>query len=93
MISIKIIIEIPEGLHLRPISVLCNRAIEFKSMITIKIGNKSVNAKSVLGVLSACVKYGDEIVLECDGPDEGEALELLGNMIRSGLGDELENKK
>ncbi|HKL80312.1 MAG TPA: HPr family phosphocarrier protein [Mobilitalea sp.] len=92
MISTKIIIDIPAGLHLRPISVLCNRAIDFKSMITIKIENKSVNAKSVLGVLSACVKCGDEIVLECDGPDEVEALELLGSIIRSGLGDELIKK-
>lgn len=87
MVSRKIIIDIPSGLHLRPISVLCNRSIDFKSVITIKIGNKSVNAKSVLGVLSACVKHGDEIELICDGPDEEEALETLSGMISSGLGD------
>jgi phosphocarrier protein len=58
MISKKLIIDIPAGLHLRPISVLCNRSIDYKSSITIKIGEKSVNAKSVLGVLSACVKHG-----------------------------------
>ncbi len=87
MVSRKIIIDIPSGLHLRPISVLCNRSIDFKSVITIKIGNKSVNAKSVLGVLSACVKHGDEIELICDGPDEEEELETFRGMISSGLGD------
>ena len=88
MVSSKLIINIPSGLHLRPISILCNRSIDFKSTITIKIGNKSVNAKSVLGVLSACVKHGDEIELICDGPDEAEAHKVLINMILTGLQDD-----
>lgn len=92
MISKRLIINIPAGLHLRPISVLCNRSIDYKSSITIKVGEKSVNAKSVLGVLSACVKHGDEIELICDGPDEAEALASLSKMIQSGLGDEFIKK-
>ena len=92
MVSTKILIDIPAGLHLRPISVLCNRAIDFKSTVTIQLGEKSVNAKSVLGVLSACVKHGDEIDLICEGPDEAEALNVLGNMIKCGLGDEFIKK-
>lgn len=85
MVSRNLMINITSGLHLRPISILCNRAIDFKSAISIEIGNKSVNAKSVLGVLSACVKDGDEIKLVCDGPDEDEALEVLSDMILNGL--------
>ncbi|MDF2612180.1 MAG: phosphocarrier HPr family protein [Lachnospiraceae bacterium] len=92
MVSNKLIIDIPAGLHLRPISVLCNRSIDFKSTITMVIGDKSVNAKSVLGVLSACVKHGDEIELICEGPDEREALAVLSNMIQCGLGDEFIKK-
>lgn len=92
MVSNYLTIDIPAGLHLRPISVLCNRAIEFRSTITMKIGDKSVNAKSVLGVLSACVKHGDQIELICEGPDEAEALDVLSNMIKCGLGDEFIKK-
>ena len=92
MVSCKLTIDIPAGLHLRPISILCSRSIDFQSSVTIKIGDKTVNAKSVLGVLSACVKNGDEIELICDGQDEDEALEVLSNMIRSGLGDEFIKK-
>jgi len=88
MVCSKLIINIPTGLHLRPISILCNRSIDFKSTITIRIREKSVNAKSVLGVLSACVKHGDEIELICEGPDEKEANNILSEMIRAGLGDE-----
>jgi phosphocarrier protein len=92
MVSTKITIDIKTGLHLRPISVLCNRSIDFKSTVTIKIGDKSVNAKSVLGVLSACIKQGDEIELICDGSDEKEALKVLSSMIKNGLGDEFIKK-
>lgn len=92
MVQDKIIITAPTGLHLRPISVLCNRSIDFKSKITIKAGDKEVNAKSVLGVLSAGIKCRDEIELICEGPDEKEALAVLGTMIRDGLGDEFIKK-
>lgn len=92
MVNRKLIINNPYGLHLRPISVLCNRSIDFQSKITINIGNKSVNAKSVIGVLSACVKQGDEIELVCEGPDEMDAINILSSMIENGLGDEFIKK-
>lgn len=92
MVSKKMMIDIPAGLHLRPISVLCNHSIDYKSTITIKIGDKAVNAKSVLGVLSACVRLGDEIELICEGPDEQEALAMLSKIIQGGLGDEFIKK-
>ena len=92
MLKNKLIINIPAGLHLRPISVLCNYAINFKSKITIRTVDKAVNAKSVLGMLSACVKSGDEIELICDGPDELQAMETLSNIIRNGLEDEIVKK-
>lgn len=92
MVSKKIVIDIPAGLHLRPVSILCNRSIEYNSSVMIKKNDKSVNAKSVLGILSAGVKCGDEIELICDGPDEEEALETLTKIIREGLGDKIIKK-
>ncbi|HWT75187.1 MAG TPA: HPr family phosphocarrier protein, partial [Mobilitalea sp.] len=47
---------------------------------------------SVLGVLSACIKHGDEIELVCDGPDEEEALAMISKIIQGGLGDEFIKK-
>lgn len=92
MVSKKIVVDIPAGLHLRPVSILCNRSIDFNSSIMITKNEKSVNAKSVLGILSAGVKYGDEIELICEGSDEEEALETLSTMISEGLGDKIGKK-
>lgn len=87
MLRRKIKIVNPDGLHLRPATVLCSRSIEFKSTITLKSGDKNVNAKSVLGVLSALIRYGDEVELNCEGPDEAEAMDVLSVLIEEGLDD------
>ena len=88
MVSQKVKIKNPTGLHLRPAGVLCKNAIEYTSVITFKYGGENVaNAKSVLSVLSACVKSGDEIELICEGEDEETALREMIALIESGLGE------
>ena len=47
----------------------------------------AANAKSVLSVLGACVKSGDEIELICDGEDEKEAMDAMVSAIEDGLGE------
>ena len=87
MISQKITITNPSGLHLRPAGNLCNEAMKYKSLITFSFDGGTANAKSVLSVMGACVKCGDEIELVCEGADEREAMEALVGAISSGLGE------
>lgn len=74
MVTGSIVIRNPLGLHLRPAGDLCTAAMEFRSQIEIHKENCIVNAKSLLSVLGACVRYEDEITITCSGPDEKEAL-------------------
>ena len=87
MVSQKVVIKNPTGLHLRPAGILCKEAMQYKSLITFSFNDTTANAKSVLSVLGACVKCGDEIELSCDGEDEAEALKALVAAVESGLGD------
>lgn len=89
MVSGKVIVKNPTGLHLRPAGILCKTAIGFQSKVSIQIKDTTANAKSVLGVLGACIKTGDEIELICEGTDEEEALETLLKAVETGLGEEL----
>ncbi|MCI5649374.1 MAG: HPr family phosphocarrier protein [Fusicatenibacter sp.] len=90
MVCRKVIVKNPTGLHLRPAGTLCKMAMQYKSMITFRYGTgNTANAKSVLSVLGACVKSGDEIELICEGEDEETALKDLVETIESGLGEEL----
>lgn len=85
MIEKKLIVKNPSGLHLRPASDLCNKAMEYNSSIKICFRNKEFNAKSLLGILSACVQQGDEIVLIFQGTDEEKAASELVPFIENGM--------
>lgn len=87
MTSKKVTIKNPTGLHLRPAGILCKEAMKFKSLITFSFDGGTANAKSVLSVLGACVKCGNEIELICEGDDEELALQALVEAIESGLGE------
>ena len=87
MVSKTTVIKNPSGLHLRPAGVLCKEALRYKSKISFKVRTTTANAKSVLSVLGACVKSGDEIEFVCEGPDEEEALEAMGGIVEAGLGE------
>lgn len=77
----------PTGLHLRPAGILCKEAVSYLSSIRFTYGENSANAKSVLSVLGAGIKCGDEITLICEGEDEEEALASIVNLIEMGLGE------
>ena len=87
MVGQKVVIKNPTGLHLRPAGILCKEAMQFSSHITFTFRGNTANAKSVLSVLGACIKSGDEIELFCDGSDEYEALAALVRVIVNGLGE------
>lgn len=87
MINQKVRVKNPTGLHLRPAGFLCKEAMKYKSLITFNFDGGVANAKSVLSVLGACVKCGDEIELVCEGADEQEALAALVAAIEGGLGE------
>lgn len=87
MVSKKVVIKNPTGLHLRPAGNLCKEAMQYQSLITFTFRESTANAKSVLSVLGACVKCGDEIEVFCDGEDEEEALASIVKAIEEGLGE------
>lgn len=87
MVSENVKIINPTGLHLRPAGNLCREAMKFKSKITFEYDGNTANAKSVLSVLGACIKSGDEITMICDGEDEEAALKALVEYIKEGLGE------
>ena len=83
----KIVINNPTGLDLDLAGVICKKAVQYKSLITFTYRDGSANAKSVLSVLGACVKSGDEIEITCEGVDEEEALEAVVRAVENGLGE------
>lgn len=87
MVKAKIKLKNPTGLHLRPAGILCNEAVKHECSIQFQFRNTTSNAKSVLSVLGACIKCGDELEFICDGKGEEEALSAILNLVENGLGE------
>ena len=87
MVSQKTVIKNPTGLHLRPAGLFTKTAMQFQSKITFRAKYTIANAKSILGVLGACIKSEDEIEIICEGVDEVEALAAMIKIIEDGLGE------
>ena len=89
MIKKEFEIKNPTGLHIRPAGLLCEEAMNHKAKITFIYGsnNSEANCKSILSILGSCVRSGDRIELCCDGEDEEEAMQSLGELIETGFGE------
>ena len=87
MISRDVTIQNNVGLHARPATFFIQKANSYKSSIWVEKGDRRVNAKSILGVLSLCIVKGMTVTLIADGADEAEALEGLSELIATGFED------
>lgn len=87
MVSKKMVISNPSGLHARPAALLAQAAGKCKSDVILVYGEKRIQAKSVLNIMAAAIKNGSEIVLECSGETEEEDLQTVAALIESGLGE------
>ena len=52
-------------------------------------GAKKTDGKRLMQLMTACIKCGTEVELQCEGPDEAEMLQKAVELIKSGLGDEI----
>ena len=87
MISKDVIVQNTIGLHARPATFFIQKANSYKSALWVEKGDRRVNAKSLLGVLSLSIPKGTKISIIADGVDEEEALEGLVNLITTGFND------
>ena len=58
------------------------KANEFKSSVWLEVGNRKMNAKSLLGIMSLGVITGTAVTLSAEGPDEQEAVNALNELLQ-----------
>ena len=75
------------GLHARPATFFIQKANSYRSSLWVEKGDRRVNAKSLLGVLSLGISKGAEITIFADGEDEDEAINGLAALIAGGFND------
>lgn len=76
------------GLHARPATSLVNKAGQFQSEISLTYNGKTVNLKSIMGVMSLGVPKGSAITVTAEGNDDDEAIKGIEDVLKSeGLGE------
>lgn len=81
MIRKELQLDGQERLQSRPAAMLVQEACKFSSRILIEQGGKTVNVKSMMGVLSLGVPLDEKLVLIIDGEDERKAADVIAPMI------------
>ena len=87
MLSKTLTIENSEGLHMRPAGVVAKEMGKFACDVTIVFGDKRINAKSLINIISACIKTGAEITFEFDGEDEEAAMAKVEELASQNFGE------
>jgi phosphocarrier protein HPr len=76
------------GVHARPATVLVQTAGQFNSDITLEYNGRSVNLKSIMGVMSLGIPGGGQITIRANGDDaEGAITSLTETIKKEGLGE------
>lgn len=87
MYSKEVVVLNSVGLHARPATFFIQKSNEFKSSIWVEKGDRRINAKSLLGILSLGIIKGTEIKILADGVDEEAAVSSLVNLVENELTD------
>lgn len=74
------------GLHARPASLFSQAAAKAGVPVTLTTkSGKSVNAASILGILSLGIGHGDQVVLSAEGDGADTALDSLAELLSTDL--------
>ena len=77
MIEVPVVVKQENGLGGRPIALLVQEASQYASKIYLKVEEKAINAKSIMGMMSLSLSEGEELTILTEGVDEEKAAEGL----------------
>lgn len=80
--SIRVNLE--NGLEARPVAMLVQEASKYESTIYIQSGDRKVNAKSIMGMMTLALDNGATLTVSAEGADEQAAVEGIDHFLSSG---------
>ena len=81
MITRTVNVKFSKNLSASPVALLVQKASKFDSLIYIASGERKVNAKSIMGMMSITLDDGDELLIKCDGADEAGAIDTVEKFL------------
>ena len=86
----KLLVIDPVGLHARPATLLCKYAAEIKDAeVEIWYGEKHINAKSIMGIMSLGIKQNSEFEIWVQGDDNDYVNSSIENLVEQLIEDNI----
>ena len=83
MVSKTIKVNLAADAEARPVAVLVQKASQFDSKVYIQSGDRRINAKSLMGLMSLGLTQNEEVIVSAEGSDETEAVDNLTDYLRN----------
>ena len=77
------VVSVLTSLESRPAALFVQTASKFSSDIHVRIDSKTVNAKSIMGIISLGIMDGQDVTLAAEGEDEKQAVSELKKLLTS----------
>ena len=88
MTTAEVVVPNPLGLHARAAAKFVHVATRFRARILVRRDSRTMDGKSIMGVLLLAAARGATLIISADGPDEAEAVAALVRLVESGFGEE-----
>lgn len=83
MVSKTIQVNLAADAEARPVAVLVQKASQYESKVYIQSGDKKINAKSIMGMMSLGIVQGEEITIAAEGSDAEAAVDELAQYLQN----------
>ena len=87
MVTGKVKVVNRSGFHVRPAGFFSTEMGLFSSEVKVGFRGGMLNGKSIMSLIAARIKCGEEIEIQCSGPVERAALKKALELVKSGLGE------
>ncbi|MCR4939914.1 MAG: HPr family phosphocarrier protein [Treponemataceae bacterium] len=71
------------GIHARPAALIAQTANKFASEILIEKDSTTINAKSIMGVITMAAGYNTVLTLKAEGSDAQEAVNAIYTLFEN----------
>ena len=75
----------PLGMHARPAAAFVKTANRFRSQVSVRRGDLTVNGKSIMGMMMLAAERGATVVIATEGEDAADALDALCGLVAAGF--------
>ena len=87
MFSKTVTLVNPQGFHMRPASLFVAEVGKFSAPVKIIVKGNEIPGNSLMAIMAAGIKCGEEIEIRAEGAQEAEAGRAVVDFIASGMGD------